>query len=111
MNTKIKKVRLTDADGDVIIYHVVKDGKVEYKLSSVKEVLRTLFYTHYDLYARFGVDWFNANALGWKPGNRDFDPSNSGFARFLRSKGKIREEVLEEMSVDTFVNSYVMRGE
>ena len=106
---KIRKVRLADADGDVIIYHIVRSGKVK-KLPDAKGVLRTLFYRHADLYRLCGIDSFDANALGWRPGDCDFDPSNPGFARFLRSRGKLRQEVLEEMSVDTFIDTFIVTG-
>jgi hypothetical protein len=72
----------------------IYNGKTYQKLS---DLLFENFQNHGEFYKKiFGVDEEDAKLAGWSPSICSFSRANIGFEKFIKDKGKIKKEIIEE---------------
>jgi hypothetical protein len=103
---RVKKVTVKVKDSEMVYYQL--NGNAE-RLSNPVQVLQKVFKDHGELYEKiFGVDREAAFLAGWHPGDCDFSDNCEGWRTFLKDKGKVKKEVIqEEFTMEEFVHNYV----
>jgi len=101
---KIKKVTVRINNNEKIYYEW--NGE---KFNTPNEVLKQIFKNQGELYERiYHVEREIAKDAGWHPDDRDFSNLCGGWEKFLRDRGKICKEVIEEeFTIEEFTKSYV----
>jgi hypothetical protein len=105
-NIKIKKT-IIRVNGNEKVYYQISDN--DKKFETAAEVLKEIFNDQGELYEKiFQVDRETAMLAGWHAYDRDFDQKCGGWKEFLKSKGKIKKEVIEkEYDLKEFVHDYI----
>jgi hypothetical protein len=98
---KIKRIIVRVNRNERIYYQIDDRERVE----SLSWVLKTLFTDQGELYEKvYGVDRETAAIAGWHPYHNDFSEECEGWEKFLKDKGKVEKEVIEEeYTVEEFV--------
>jgi len=101
---EIKKITLRVNQNKKVFYEL--NGE---RFDTPQEVLKKVFRDHGELYEKvFGIDRETASIAGWVPEGQFFDRTSYGWSQFLKDRGRICKEVIEEeFTVEEFVHDYV----